>query len=267
METIAVVLMVALFIILMVFVFSTALLTPILGKRNLLFVLAIGFVVGIIGGLFFIAPVVEDIPGLATSFYLSTSNSVETLNVDVSSNLDVNQFIENTRKLDGVKSVTVNGVTMKTAAFNDGWKTTFQNRIPVAVKGVKSVQIPSSDTLEVQIQDGYNTPDTVKRLGAWIMLVSGTAVRYSLAHATIQVESSKVYSVSNELSKDAVVKEVKGPTHDKINYIKSIIPNKFNVVLFCGVIGLLTGLAGVFVDTLIGLINNLKERVKKKEKG
>ncbi|MGZ7210291.1 MAG: hypothetical protein ACXVHV_10455, partial [Methanobacterium sp.] len=157
--------------------------------------------------------------------------------------------------------------TMKTAAFNDGWKTTFQNRIPVAVKGVKSVQIPSSDTLEVQIQDGYNTPDTVKRLGAWIMLVSGTAVRYSLAHATIQVESSKVYSVSNELSKDAVVKEVKGPTQDKINYIKSIIPNKFNVVLFCGVIGLLTGLAGVFVDTLIDLINNIKERVKKKEKG
>ncbi|MGZ7160998.1 MAG: hypothetical protein ACXVHR_11040, partial [Methanobacterium sp.] len=83
----------------------------------------------------------------------------------------------------------------------------------------------------------------------------------------IQVESSKVYSVSNELSKDAVVKEVKGPTQDKINYIKSIIPNKFNVVLLCGVIGLLTGLAGVFVDTLIDLINNIKERVKKKEKG
>ncbi len=266
METIVVILMVALFVILMAFVFSTALLTPIIGKKNLLFVLAIGFVVGIIGGLFFIAPVVEDIPGLATSFYLSTSNSVETLNVDVSSNLDTNQFIEKTRSLDGVKSVTVYGVTIKTAAFSDSWKTTYQNRIPVAVKGIKSVQIPSNDILEVQIQDGYNTPDTIKKLEDWMMLVSGIAVRYSLAHAAVEVESSKVYSVSKELSKDAVVKDIKGPTQDKINFINSILPNKFNVVLLCGFIGLLTGLAGVFVDTLIGFINNLRDRLKKKDK-
>lgn len=251
----------------MVFVFSTALLTPIIGKRNLLFVLAIGFVVGIIGGSFFIAPVVEDIPGLATSFYQSTSNEVETLNVDVSSNIDTNQFIENTRKLDGVKGVTVYGVTIKTAAFGDTWKTTFQNRMPVAVKGVKSVQIPSNDTIDVQVQEGYSTPETIKKAEDWMMLVSGTAVRYSLAHASVQVESPKVYAVSRELSKDAVVKEVKGPTQDKINYIKSIIPNKFNVVIICGFVGVLTGLAGVFVDTLIGLFSDMKERIRKKDKG
>jgi hypothetical protein len=266
METIAVIIMVALFIILMAFVFSAALLTPIIGKRNLLFVVSLGFIVGIIGGAFFIVPVMDDIPGIATSFYLSTSNELETLNVDVSTNLDTNQFIENTKKLDGVKSVTVSGVTLKTTSFTDTWKTNLKSRIPAAIKGIKSVQIPTNDTIEIQVQNQASTPEAVKKLDDWLMLVAAIDIRYSMAHASVEVESSRVYDVSKELSKDAVVKEIKGPTQDKINYIKSIIPDKFNVIILCGFIGILVGLAGVFIDTLISLYNDMKKKVKKKEK-
>lgn len=266
MESIAVIIMVVLFIVLMVFVFSTALLTPIIGKRNLLFVVSIGFIVGIIGGAFFIVPVMEDIPGIATSFYLSTSSDVETLNVDVSTNMDTNQFIENTKKIDGVKNVTVSGVTLKTTQFEDRWKNSLSTRIPTAIKGIKSVQIPTNDTIEIQIQNQANTPEAVKKLDDWLMLVAAIDIRYSMAHASVQVESSKVYEVSKQLSKDAVVKEIKGPTQDKINYIKSIIPDKYNVIILCGFIGVLVGLAGVFIDTLISFFSDMKERMKKKGK-
>ena len=59
METLAVILMIALFVLVLVFIFSTALLTPLIGKKNLIFVILLGFTVGAVGGAFFIAPVFD----------------------------------------------------------------------------------------------------------------------------------------------------------------------------------------------------------------
>lgn len=263
METIAVILMVILFVILMAFVFSTALLTPIIGKKNLLFVVSIGFIVGIIGGTFFIAPIVEDIPGIASSFYTSTSSDLETMNLDISTNQNINQYITNAKEINGVKSIEVTGITIKTTQLSDKWKAILPNRIPASNKGIKSAQILSDDTIKIEIQNQANPQDVIKKLEDWLMLVGAIDVKYSLAHASLQVESSKVHEVSNQLSKDAVVTGVQGPTQDKINYIKSIIPSTSNIVILCGFIGMLTGLAGVFIDTLIGLFDGFKERVRK----
>ncbi len=265
METIAVIIMVILFIVLMVFVFSAALLTPIIGKKNLLFVVAIGFIVGIIGGAFFIAPIMDDIPGIASSFYLSTSSDVETLNVDVSTNLDINQFVNSAKEIDGVKSVGVTGIILKTTPLSDKWKSILPNRIPASNKGIKSAQLLSNDTINIQIQDQANPQEVITKLEDWLMLVGAIDVKYSLAHVSVQAESSNVYDVSNQISKDAVVTGIQGPTQDKINYVKSVIPDKFNVIILCGFMGMLIGLAGLFIDTLLGLFGDFKERVKKKE--
>ncbi len=265
MESIAVTIMIVLFVVLMVFVFSTALLTPIIGKKNLLFVVGLGFIVGIIGGAFFIAPIMDDIPGIATSFYLSTSNDVEKLNVDVSTNLDVNQFAESASKINGVKSLQVTGITLKTTQFSDKWKSILTNRIAVANKGIKSAEVKSNDTIDIQLNPGVNPQEVIKKLDNWLMLVGAIDIKYSLAHASVQVESGKVYDVSNELSKDAVVTGIEGPTQDKIIYIKSIIPDKTNVIILCGFIGMFVGLAGVFIDTLLEAFADFKGRVRKRE--
>lgn len=265
METIAVIIMTALFIVLMVFVFSTAMLTPIIGKKNLLFVVAMGLIVGIIGGIFFIAPIMDDIPGIATAFYLTTSNDLETLNVDISSNMDINQFLDKAKKIDGVKSVEITGVTLKTTPFSDSWKSMLPNRIPAAIKGIKSAKVENGDTINIQIDSQANPQDVTKKLDDWLMLVGAIDVKYSLAHASIKSESSKIYDVSNELSKDGVVTGIQGSTQDKINYVKSIIPSSFNVIILCGLIGVFTGLAGVFIDSLMGIFGDFKGRVKKKE--
>jgi len=265
METIAVVLMVILFIILMAFVFSTALLTPIIGKKNLLFVVSIGFIVGIIGGAFFIAPIMDDIPGIASSFYQSTSSDVETLNVDISTNLDINQFADSARNIEGVKSVAITGITLKTSPFSDRWKATLPNRISATNKGINSAQIPSNDTIIIQINEGTNPQEVIKKLDDWLMLVAAIDIKYSSAHASVLVESSKVYDVSNQLSKDAVITGIQGPTQDKINYVNSIIPDKTNIIILCGFIGMFIGLAGLFIDTLAGVFDDFKGRVRQKE--
>jgi hypothetical protein len=263
MEAIAVIIMVILFIILMVFVFSTALLTPIIGKKNLLLVVSIGFIVGIIGGVFFISPVMDDIPGIAASFYLSTSNDVETINVDISTNLNINQFVNSARQIEGVKGIEVRGITVKTTPFSDKWKAVLPKRIPASNKGIRSAQILSNDTIEIEIQNQADPQDVIKKLEDWLMLVGAIDVKYSSAHASLQVESTRVYDVSNQLSGDVVVTGIQGPTQDRINYIKSIIPDKSSVIILCGLLGILVGLAGLFIDTLISLFDRFKERLRK----
>lgn len=265
MGTIEVIIMVALFIVLMVFVFSTALLTPIIGKKNLIFVLGMGFIVGIIGGAFFISPVANDIPGIATSFYHSTSGDLETLNIDISTNVDINQYIAGLKTVDGVKSVDVEGITVKTAQFSDKWKNVLSKRITISNRDIKSAKVLSNDTVMIEIKNGSDPQLTLKKLKDWLMLVGGIDLKYSLVHVIAKVETSKVNSVSDYIAKDAVVTGVEGPTQDKINSIKAMLPDKFNIVIICGFIGLLVGLVGVFIDTLLGFFENFKKRMSKKE--
>jgi len=263
MGTIAVILMVILFIVLMVFVFSTALLTPIIGKKNLIFVMAMGFIVGIIGGVFFISPVMGDIPSIAASFHPSTPNDVETINVDISTDLDINQFVNSVRQIEGVKSVEVRGTTVKTTPLSDKWRASLPKRIPASNREIKSAQILSNDTVKIEIQNQAYPHNVIKKLEDWLMLVGAIDVKFSLAHVSLQVESARVYEVSNQLSGDVVVTGIQGPTQDRINYIKSIIPDKNSVIVLCGLLGLLVGLAGLFIDTLISLFDSFKDRMRK----
>ncbi|MEN4005834.1 MAG: hypothetical protein PQ964_00490 [Methanobacteriaceae archaeon] len=263
MGTIVALIMVILFILLMLFVFSTALLTPLIGKKNLLFVVSIGFIVGIIGGVFLIGPVFEDIPAMAASFHPSTSKEIETINVDISTDMDINQFVNNAKQIEGVKSVEVKGITVKTSPLSDKWKAALPRRIPASNREINSAQILPNNTIKIEIQNQSDPKDVIKKLEDWLMLVGEIDLRFGLAHASFQVESVRVYDVSNQLSKDAVVTGIQGPRQDRINYIKSITPDKSSVVIFCGIIGMLVGLVGLFIDTLLGFFDRLKEIVRK----
>jgi len=263
MDTLAVIIMISLFILLMAFVFSAALLTPIIGKRNLFFVISLGFVVGIVGGIFFISPVFDDLPVLASSFYQSTSNDLETLNLNVSTNIDINRFIEDTKNVKGVKEVAVSGITVKTSQFSPKWRNTLKNRIIASNKDIKNVEIVSNDTLKIEIAQS-NPQEVIKELEDWLMLVGAIDVKFSTTHLVIKVETSQMNSVIDHVSKEAVVTSIKGPTQNKINTLKSILPDKNNLIILCGFIGVLTGLLGLFIDSILGVIGDIKERMVKK---
>ena len=98
MDTLTVILMIGLFIFLLVFIFSAALLTPLIGKRNILFVIFLGFTVGAVGGAFFIAPAFDDIPLIASSVMTSTSSGTDLVDINVSTDINVSNFIQTTPK-------------------------------------------------------------------------------------------------------------------------------------------------------------------------
>lgn len=256
--------MIALFILLMAFVFSTALLTPIIGKRNLIFVICLGFVVGMVGGIFFISPVFDDIPVLASSFYHQTSDDLETLDVNVSTNVDVNRFSEELKNMEGVKNVQVAGITLKTTQFSPRWKKILEKRVITSNKDIKSAKISSNDTIFIETEK-QDTQEVIKKLDKWLMYVGAIDIKYSTIHFTVKVESSKKTAVIDKISKEAVVTDINGPTTNKINYLKSVLPDSSNIIILCGFIGVLVGLIGLFIDSILEVVGNIKEKMAQKK--
>ena len=260
MDTLAVILMLGLFLLILVFIFSTALLTPLIGKKNLLFVIFLGFTVGAVGGAFLIAPVFDDIPTMADSLFSATSTGTDVVGINASTNINITDFITNTKKIDGVQSIQSNGITIKTDPMSDAWQSTFISRIPDQNSNVISVTIPSNDTMVLVVKNGTDPQDVINGLQTWMMYVSGLNIKYSIVNITLNVQSSKLNQVMSKLPQgDVVITDVSGPTEKNIQNINNMMPAKSDIILFCGLLGMVTGLAGMFIDSIL----NIFERVKK----
>jgi hypothetical protein len=266
MGTLAAILMIVLFFVLMVFVFSIALLTPLIGKRNLLFVVFLGFTVGVIGGAFFISPIMDDIPDMARAVYQFTDDSPEVISVDVSTNTNITQFIKTTKSIEGVKSVKSSGITIKTDAISDTWKNIILGRASSINSNITSISIPSNNTIILQVNEDSNPQTVINSLEEWLMFAGGINVKYSTVHVSVNVDASQLDSVVAKLPQDQVViTGIKGPVEDKINYLNSVLPKKSNVVLVCGFLGMLVGLAGVFIDTIMEGLKRTRDKFRRKE--
>jgi hypothetical protein len=267
MDTLLVIIMLVLFIFLMVFVFSTALLTPLIGKRNLIFVLSLGFIVGVVGGAFFISPLYDDIPDMARAVFTSTTGGPEIININMSTDNDVTAFIENTKKINGVKDVQCNKITIRTIEFNTSdWSNTIQKAIPVVDSDVKSVDVISNDTLIINLNKNNNPMTMAKNVEKWLNMAAGIEVLSNIAEISITVEPSQVDAVSTKLPQnEVVIANITGPVEDQIASFKKNLPDKNSLIIFCGIIGMLVGLLGLFIDSISQLVNKIREKMNKKE--
>jgi len=266
--------MLVLFIFLMVFIFSTALLTPLIGKRNLIFVLSLGFIVGLIGGAFFIAPLYDDMPDMARAVFTISSGSPQVITVNMSTTSNVNAFVEETKKLNGVKDVNCDKITIKTSPFNlSDWKESIEQRLPVLDPNIKEAQIPSNDTMILYLNDNSNPTELVKKVDEWLGMIGGIDVVSNLAEVSITVEPSQVDAVINQLPTDEVVVDnISGDVEDQISAFKRNLPDPNGIIIICGFIGLIVGAIGLFIDSIsqlwdkINLWLALKYRENKKNK-
>jgi hypothetical protein len=264
METFADIVLIMLFFLLLAFVFSTALLTPLIGKKNFLFVIGIGFVVGLIGGAFFIAPIYDDIPDMARALYQSTSNQPEIIKINVSTDSNVNQAIADIKKIHGVQRVESGTVTVKTSTFSNNLKNFLESRIPTSNVNITSAKVESSDTIVLQLKPGSNPTDTINMLKDWMLLVSGINLRYSIVQVSAVVDPSQVDEVRKNLpTGEVVVDSVNGPIEAQMGSLKESLPSKSEIVLFCGFLGVISGVLGMFIDTIMRGINRIKDGVRK----
>lgn len=263
MDPLAVILMIGLFILMLVFIFSTALLTPLIGKKNIIFVVLVGFTVGAVGGAFFISPVIDDIPSMASSIFHATSTETDIIQLNVSTDVNITSFLQNTKNIDGVTSVQSNGITINTPEMSKDWQTTYLNRISSINENITSVQIPNNKTILLELKNNTNPQEVVNSLETWMMYVSGSTITYSIANVTLTVKASKVNQVMSQLPQgEIIITSINGSTENSVQEVKNLIPNKNNIILFCGFLGMIVGLAGLFIDSISGILGQIQERIK-----
>jgi hypothetical protein len=267
MDTLSVILMIGLFVFLLVFIFSAALLTPLIGKRNILFVIMLGFTVGAVGGAFFIAPVFDDIPAIASSIITSTSQGSDLVAMNVSTDVNISNFIQTTKQIDGVQSIQSNGITIKTDPMTNTSESFFMTRIPEQDSNVTSVEMPTNDTMILEIKNNTDPQDTISTLKTWMMYVSGLSISYSMVNVTMAVKSSKYSQIMAQIPQgEVVITNVSGPSVDNNQTITSLMPNKSNIVLFCGLIGMVTGLSGMFIDSILSVFQRIRRKISQIKK-
>lgn len=260
MDMLLTIIMLILFFFLMVFVFSTALLTPLIGKRNLIFVLFLGFVVGLVGGAFFIAPLYDDLPDIARSVFTYTTGNPETINVNMSTDSDVTAFIENTKKLNGVKDVQCKIITVRTFPFNTSdYQSNLEKGITVLESDVKSAHVISNETIILTLNPNNNPTQLVKNVKEWLAMFAGIEVLSNIAEISITVDPSQVEAVSAKLPQnEVVIANITGPVEDQIASLKKDFPDRTSIVVLCGFIGMVVGLIGLFIDSISQIWNKAR---------
>ncbi len=130
--------MLALFILLLGFIFSAGLMTPVIGKKNIFFVIFIGFIAGVIGGIFLISPVYDELPFIVRNIYMSTSDVNETITADVSAGKDILRFMDELSAQDGVEAVYSEGIFLKTDRFSESRKRIIEDKISLIDPNITS---------------------------------------------------------------------------------------------------------------------------------
>ena len=112
MEIIISIIYIILFIVMMVFVFSIGMLKQYMPKKEVLLVLGVAFLIGCIGGAFFLEPVYQDLPEVLSLVEKNMPNNEETLYLDLSSSIDVNELKQTCEATEGFKSFNETSITI-----------------------------------------------------------------------------------------------------------------------------------------------------------
>lgn len=267
MDALTIVIMLVLYILAMLFIFSTALLTPYIGKKNLISVIALGLIVGLASGAFLLTPIVDDIPDFTRTIVEESVSGTDVIELDLSTNGNLTQIINNISSISGVESVDYQGITIKIDEDfdSDTEKRLIKNALNESNKDISNVIETDNKTFLVEIADGGDPQNVLNSIYNTFSHETYTHLRYTAMEANATVQANNVTKIMNEISQnEVVILNVTGPTEVQNEALNHIIPNGSNVILMSGVLGVLVAIAGFFVDTLITYFNNFRNRRKRK---
>jgi len=264
MDVLTAILYIVLFIVLMLFVFSMGLLTPIVGNKDIISVLTIGFIVGLVGGAFFITPIYQEIPYVVGSIEKTFTGTNERLNIEVSPIVDLNKLLKDLNKTEGVVSVANKGVVIKTDPFSNSRKKNIEDKLLIVDKNFKNFSVNETGVISISITDGHNPHDAIKTLGDWLMYTGGINIKYSLIHIQIEVKPSNVDDIVKFLnSENIVVTSIEGPVENSINNTKNIMLDNNFVIVLSGFFGVIIALISIFIDDIRPVVNRFVDKIKK----
>ncbi|WP_323735566.1 hypothetical protein PXD04_06610 [Methanosphaera sp. ISO3-F5] len=267
MDALTIIIMVVLFVLAMLFVFSTALLTPYIGKKNLISVLLLGLIVGVAAGAFLLSPISEDIPDFTRTLVEESVDGNDNIELDLSTNGNLTQIIQNISSIEGVEKVDYNGITVKIDEEFDS--NTEKQLIMTALNnsdpGVSDIKDKGNNTFFLEMTDNADPQSVLDNIYKTFSRETYTHLKYTSMQANVTVKAKQVTRALNQISEnDVVVLNVTGPTETQSAMINKVIPTGNNLIIVSGILGVIVAAAGFFVDSLITFIGNLRKKRNKK---
>ena len=168
-----------LFIIMMLFVFSIGMLRHYMPRREVLLVLLVSFLIGSIGGAFFLEPIYNEIPSAMGLVEKNMPNNEETLYLDLSSSIDIDELQKNLSSMEGFKSFKETSVSIPMWSFNEREYEYFNFVLSNIDSHYTDYNITSSGRIDITFEDNYTAAQALKSFSDWYKLVYGGTISYA----------------------------------------------------------------------------------------
>jgi len=266
MDIITTIIYIALFIIMMVFVFSIGMLKRYMPKREVLLVLAVAFLIGAIGGAFFLEPIYEEVPVMASIVERNMPDNEETMHLDLSSSIDTDSLRNELSSIEGFKSFDEKAISIPMWSFNQKEHDYFDSIVGNINSHYKDYNV-TSNSIEIELEENYTASEALKSFSDWYKLVYGETISYAQIHAVLVVDSSHLDDFEQALlNKGIVASSIEGPIQDSINNTNSSMLTGPQFTLVCGGVGVIVAIFGIYMDSLVPAYRRFKKFMKTKRK-
>lgn len=254
-----------LFLIMMIFVFSIGMLKPFMAKKEMLLVLVSAFIIGALGGAFFLMPLYDELPEVTSAVEKVMPNNEETLEIVMSSASDMSEIEENITNTEGVKSFEITGITFNLWHFNDNEMEYMNSVIPNIDSHYTNYTVNESGKVDILIEKGYNPASALQSFSDWYKLVYGDSITYAQIHANITVSSSSLDTVEQELlERGLVAVNVSGPVQDSITETHDSMLSNAEFTVVTGFVGIIVAVIGIYFDSIVVGFRKLNKRLKRR---
>ena len=266
MDIITAIIYIVLFIIMMIFVFSIGMLRQYMPKRELLLVLAVAFLIGAIGGAFFLQPIYEELPDMASAVERSMPNNEETLYLDLSSSVDTNALRNDVSSMEGFKSFNETSISIPMWHFNEVEHDYFEEIVGNIDENYKNYTV-TEDRINIELADNYTSYEALKTFSDWFKLVYGETLSYAQVHAVLVVDSNHLDDFEQVLlNKGIVASKIEGPVQNTVNATNSSMLSNLEFTLVCGGVGVVVALIGIYMDTVVPAYRRFRKSMRTKRK-
>ena len=266
MDYITSIIYIVLFIIMMVFVFSIGMLRRYMPKREILLVLAVAFLIGAIGGAFFLEPIYEELPNAASLVEKNLPDNQETMHLDLSSSVDTNSLREELSSMDGFVSFDEKSISIPMWSFNEKEHDYFESIVGNIDTHYKNYEV-TSDKINIELEENYTSSEALKKFSDWYKLVYGETISYAQIQADLIVDSSHLEDFEDALlAKGIVASDIEGPVQDSINTTNSSMLSGGEFTVVCGVVGVIVAVIGIYMDSIVPAFRRFRKFMNTKRK-
>lgn len=262
MDVITAIIFLILFIIIMVFAFSMGLLSPYIGRKEIISIVVIGFVLGAIGGYFFIYPIYEESPYVVGNFQGLFSMDDEVIYLNIPSTSNISDITNNIKNQKGVNSVTTNGFELKTGFIKNSTKSYVESYLK-SDSEIESFTVTNS-SISVDLKNDASSTSTLGSLVNWLINRAGISSEFAYVHIKVSVSPNEVSNVRDYIKENGyTIISIEGPVQNTIHYLYDHLLPDYVIMCITGILGVAVAIAGVFVEPL----TKFTRRFKKKRAG